>query len=134
MLQYDCTVPGSPGKFGEYNAQLGFGWTNGIALDFLNLYPKSTPFEATSSSGFGTTDLILVSVFLSLFTCALCISVPCIYCCWWVYNDGRRRYWARVRDEQPIQSPSDPRSPSVFENPSATDWSDSDSEHQKIDL
>jgi len=36
--KYDAFVPGAPGSGGEYPPQIGFGWTNGVALEFLNLY------------------------------------------------------------------------------------------------
>lgn len=36
--KYDATVMGLPGGGGEYDVQLGFGWTNGVVLDFLNMY------------------------------------------------------------------------------------------------
>ncbi|KZS20820.1 Trehalase [Daphnia magna] len=36
--KYDVTVVGLPGGGGEYDVQLGFGWTNGVIMDFLNIY------------------------------------------------------------------------------------------------
>ena len=30
---------GERGKGGEYQVQIGFGWTNGLALHYLKLYP-----------------------------------------------------------------------------------------------
>jgi len=36
--KYDATVLGLAGGGGEYDVQLGFGWTNGVVLDFLNMY------------------------------------------------------------------------------------------------
>ncbi|XP_046987728.1 trehalase-like [Schistocerca americana] len=36
--KYDATVPGGFGGGGEYEVQLGFGWTNGIILEFLDKY------------------------------------------------------------------------------------------------
>jgi len=36
--KYNATAIGQPGGGGEYTPQLGFGWTNGIALDLLINY------------------------------------------------------------------------------------------------
>ncbi|KAJ9595234.1 hypothetical protein L9F63_013471 [Diploptera punctata] len=51
--KYDATVSGAPGGGGEYVNQIGFGWTNGVALDLLAKYadqilppPKDWPSSA----------------------------------------------------------------------------------------
>ncbi|XP_055030831.2 trehalase [Misgurnus anguillicaudatus] len=36
--KYDVSGDGKPGGGGEYEVQLGFGWTNGVALQLLNQY------------------------------------------------------------------------------------------------
>ncbi|XP_050583012.1 trehalase-like isoform X5 [Bombus affinis] len=36
--KYDATVSGGHGGGGEYEVQLGFGWSNGIIMDLLNKY------------------------------------------------------------------------------------------------
>ncbi|KAL0271426.1 UNVERIFIED_CONTAM: hypothetical protein PYX00_008531 [Menopon gallinae] len=36
--KYDATSVGGHGTGGEYDVQLGFGWSNGVVLDFLNLF------------------------------------------------------------------------------------------------
>ncbi|XP_063236307.1 trehalase-like [Bacillus rossius redtenbacheri] len=36
--KYDARVMGMPGRGGEYENQIGFGWTNGVALDFLHQF------------------------------------------------------------------------------------------------
>ena len=33
--RYDATRPGAGGGGGEYAPQVGFGWSNGVALEFL---------------------------------------------------------------------------------------------------
>lgn len=38
MEKYDAMSPGSMGGGGEYETQTGFGWTNGVALHFLQTY------------------------------------------------------------------------------------------------
>ncbi|KAM9801217.1 trehalase [Neosynchiropus ocellatus] len=57
--KYDVTGDGKPGGGGEYDVQLGFGWTNGVALQLLDRYGASL----TSSGGrFGLTlPLLLLS-------------------------------------------------------------------------
>jgi len=41
--KYNAFVPGQPGSGGEYPPQIGFGWTNGVTLEFLKMYPDSVP-------------------------------------------------------------------------------------------
>lgn len=36
--KYNAMEPGSTGHGGEYVPQVGFGWTNGVALDLLAKY------------------------------------------------------------------------------------------------
>ncbi|XP_014478595.1 PREDICTED: trehalase-like isoform X2 [Dinoponera quadriceps] len=36
--KYDATVSGGHGTGGEYEVQLGFGWSNGVIMDLLNKY------------------------------------------------------------------------------------------------
>jgi len=45
LLQYDATVPGGHGSGGEYEVQLGFGWTNGIIMEFLQKYGSRVTAE-----------------------------------------------------------------------------------------
>jgi len=37
--KYDALKAGVVGRGGEYEPQTGFGWTNGVVLDFLINYP-----------------------------------------------------------------------------------------------
>jgi len=36
--KYNALIPGAAGSGGEYPPQIGFGWTNGVTLEFLNFY------------------------------------------------------------------------------------------------
>jgi alpha,alpha-trehalase len=36
--KYNAFIPGSSGSGGEYPPQIGFGWTNGVTLEFLSIY------------------------------------------------------------------------------------------------
>ncbi|RDD42449.1 Trehalase [Trichoplax sp. H2] len=36
--KFDAAIPGNPGRGGEYNVQVGFGWSNGVCLEFLSQY------------------------------------------------------------------------------------------------
>ncbi|KAI9556421.1 hypothetical protein GHT06_016209 [Daphnia sinensis] len=47
--KYDVTVVGLPGGGGEYDVQLGFGWTNGVIMDFLNIYGDRLVTEQPTS-------------------------------------------------------------------------------------
>ena len=38
--KYDARSAGGAGGGGEYVVQLGFGWTNGVVLDFMEMYSK----------------------------------------------------------------------------------------------
>ncbi|XP_012271873.1 trehalase [Orussus abietinus] len=40
--KYDAVFPGQYGGGGEYTVQAGFGWTNGIVFEFLDIYPNVT--------------------------------------------------------------------------------------------
>ncbi len=37
-MQYDVTSSGEAGGGGEYDVQTGFGWTNGVVIEFMNLF------------------------------------------------------------------------------------------------
>lgn len=37
--KYNAWEPGAAGGGGEYQPQVGFGWTNGVLLELLRLYP-----------------------------------------------------------------------------------------------
>nr|ALF03966.1 soluble trehalase [Cnaphalocrocis medinalis] len=43
--KYDAEVPGNYGAGGEYTVQSGFGWTNGVVLDFLAKYGRTLKAE-----------------------------------------------------------------------------------------
>ncbi|KAL7400533.1 hypothetical protein ABVT39_013484 [Epinephelus coioides] len=53
--KYDVNGDGKPGGGGEYEVQLGFGWTNGVALQLLNQYGATL----TSGSGRVSSGLLL---------------------------------------------------------------------------
>ncbi|PSN49112.1 Trehalase [Blattella germanica] len=81
--KYDATVPGGHGGGGEYEVQLGFGWSNGVILELLDRYSdkltlkdsfseEAVPLEnvaaATSLSSVGqvvTTILVLLGTFFT---------------------------------------------------------------------
>ncbi|XP_076002067.1 trehalase [Genypterus blacodes] len=61
--KYDVNGDGKPGGGGEYEVQLGFGWTNGVALQLLDQYGPGL------TSGFGhlSCSLLLPLVISALF-------------------------------------------------------------------
>lgn len=54
QFQYDVTVEGLPGGGGEYDVVIGFGWTNGVVMDFLVRYGDRLRFTQTSASAQST--------------------------------------------------------------------------------
>ncbi|KAG8569487.1 hypothetical protein GDO81_014431 [Engystomops pustulosus] len=48
--KYDVQGDGKPGGGGEYEVQLGFGWTNGVILQLLDLYRSRITSSAISIS------------------------------------------------------------------------------------
>ncbi|RVE65162.1 hypothetical protein OJAV_G00132760 [Oryzias javanicus] len=53
--KYDVNGDGKPGGGGEYDVQLGFGWTNGVALQLLRRYGA----DLTSAGGRAGSRLLL---------------------------------------------------------------------------
>ncbi|KAK9521200.1 hypothetical protein VZT92_021025 [Zoarces viviparus] len=53
--KYDVNGDGKPGGGGEYEVQLGFGWTNGVALQLLDQYGATL----TAGSGRMSSGLLL---------------------------------------------------------------------------
>ncbi|XP_058489698.1 trehalase [Solea solea] len=63
--KYDVNGDGKPGGGGEYEVQLGFGWTNGVALQLLDQYGASlTSGSQQVSSGLALPLVISVSLML----------------------------------------------------------------------
>ncbi|XP_048120427.1 trehalase isoform X4 [Alosa alosa] len=50
--KYDVNAGGKPGGGGEYEVQLGFGWTNGVALQLLDNYGERLTSAAADLNGF----------------------------------------------------------------------------------
>ena len=50
LLQYSCLQPGSHGAGGEYVVQLGFGWSNGVAMDLMNTYGQQLDSASTGQA------------------------------------------------------------------------------------
>ena len=48
--KYDATSITKIGGGGEYEVQLGFGWTNGVILDFLDMYCNRLTSKELNSS------------------------------------------------------------------------------------
>eukprot|EP00731_Ephydatia_muelleri_P027457 Em0019g330a len=58
--KYNCTGVGVPGDQGEYTVQAGFGWSNGVTLHFLSLYPDmKTPSSSQSNQQWVDTVALL---------------------------------------------------------------------------
>ena len=48
--KYNCETMGHSGKGGEYEPQVGFGWTNGVILDFMDIFSDKLLAEALENS------------------------------------------------------------------------------------
>ena len=66
----DVSRSGAPGGGGEYDIQIGFGWTNGVVIDLLNRYPEELRVKGQHPSG--VADL-KVSLGLTWFLCVLMV-------------------------------------------------------------
>lgn len=47
---------GQPGFGGEYPAQSGFGWTNGVVLEFIRMFYTSTDRNEAEQCGDASTE------------------------------------------------------------------------------
>lgn len=59
--KYDAFVMGSGGGGGEYTPQIGFGWSNGVALVLLNSSSFSTSSD-DHDEGLSSLGISLISV------------------------------------------------------------------------
>ncbi|XP_049817382.1 trehalase isoform X2 [Aethina tumida] len=84
--KYDATVMGGHGGGGEYELQIGFGWTNGVVMDLLYKYSsKLTPHDPVLSNKADTVVAATTSSPLVTALVALVVSLTagfigvCIY-------------------------------------------------------
>ncbi|KAG6803549.1 trehalase isoform X1 [Apis mellifera caucasica] len=111
--KYDATVSGGHGGGGEYEVQLGFGWSNGVIMDLLNRYgDKLTAedrFVATFHSN-STPQPVVVSTAGQVMTgiLALVISLAAGFIGMVVYK--RRHYYvpgpSTMPNKRKVISPS----------------------------
>ncbi|XP_018020547.1 trehalase-like [Hyalella azteca] len=76
MEKYDVTHLGTPGSGGEYPVQAGFGWTNGVVMKFMHLYPHS--IRTTQVQGYA--PICVAAVLLLTMTTSLTLYVYRIRC------------------------------------------------------
>ncbi|XP_040181405.1 trehalase isoform X2 [Rana temporaria] len=63
--KYDVEGDGKPGGGGEYEVQLGFGWSNGVILQLLDLYrSRLTSSAIMTSLSFSTLLLIIIPIIM----------------------------------------------------------------------
>lgn len=70
--KFNVSVHGAPGGGGEYDIQVGFGWTNGVVLDLLQRYPDKL------KSGKSTVKSVVRATNLS--SCFLEVSFATLIC------------------------------------------------------
>ncbi|OXA60695.1 trehalase [Folsomia candida] len=65
--KYDVTCLGCAGGGGEYEVVVGFGWTNGVILDFLQMYGnRMTAYRKPGDSGSSSVHVGIVTLIFSL--------------------------------------------------------------------
>ena len=70
--KYDANIRGKPGHGGEYGVQVGFGWTNGVVLQFLDRYgqrlkaPKYKPPDNSAPNPMVAIEALLILLVLTL--------------------------------------------------------------------
>lgn len=61
------TCLGCAGGGGEYEVVVGFGWTNGVILDFLQMYGnRMTAYRKPGDSGSSSVHVGIVTLIFSL--------------------------------------------------------------------
>lgn len=91
MEKYNVSVIGAPGSGGEYQVQTGFGWTNGVVMKFMELYPHSirTNYDTSYVHIYvGSLLLLIIATSLTMYS----YRIRC--------SDGR----VRDRDRLPLVS------------------------------
>ena len=79
--QYDATVPGGYGGGGEYELQLGFGWTNGVVLDLLAKYGDRLTVEdlyEEEPAAIGSSAIAAVDQ--NVFPAVMCVVLAVVSC------------------------------------------------------
>ncbi|XP_067000009.2 trehalase-like [Anabrus simplex] len=74
--KYDATVFGAPGGGGEYESQMGFGWTNGIVLDLMDRYADQLVPQEEPDDGIALRPSLepILKYLLSAFMVLRCFS------------------------------------------------------------
>jgi hypothetical protein len=70
--KYNADVFGVGGGGGEYTPQIGFGWSNGVALVLINdTYTSFVSSPSSDSNADNTTLIIVLSVVIPVVVCGL---------------------------------------------------------------
>ena len=84
VFQYDVRHIGEPGGGGEYEVQLGFGWTNGVVLQLIDKYAETVILPVEPMYGFSR-EAIYAIVFVVALTLIAVVSVVYVWrsrrCC-----------------------------------------------------
>lgn len=65
--KYDATYPGQYGGGGEYEIQLGFGWSNGVALTFIDQFSSSSMITVLMSKSHYFAFFCALSVYFTYY-------------------------------------------------------------------
>jgi hypothetical protein len=99
--KYNAYVVGEGGGGGEYKPQVGFGWTNGVALVLLN---ATRNFSEISVEKSGNTKKSLLCVWIALPVLGVCLAVLA----WWGWGRGRQsnvcqNVWGRLSETEDVK-------------------------------
>lgn len=61
------TDESAAGGGGEYDVQTGFGWTNGVILDFLDKYGETVMLHDAASTHSSAFILLIFALYFALF-------------------------------------------------------------------
>lgn len=67
--KYDAIKAGEYGGGGEYEVQLGFGWSNGVALAFIDQFSSGALLEASLNKFAYLSMYSLLSVGINKYIC-----------------------------------------------------------------
>lgn len=76
VFQYDVRHIGEPGGGGEYEVQLGFGWTNGVILQLIDKYAETVILPAPPIPAFSQEAIVIV--FASVLSVIAVGSIVCV--------------------------------------------------------
>jgi len=88
--KYDSDIIGTSGHGGEYEAEIGFGWTNGLILEMLDEYGLELVVDERECYVGSVADVVAL-VGLICFVVLVLVVVTCVVCVRLIKKDANRR-------------------------------------------